>query len=99
MGQPVIDEEAKDLETRDVQLKTFLTIPVRTSDEYTQVVGPIQIVYNKDGTNAAYYNAPFVLYKNGEKIDARWMLSCKEYLDSGRDYITAGVFKTSQIIS
>ena len=85
MGQPVIDEEAKDLETRDVQLKTFLTIPVRTSDEYTQVVGPIQIVYNKDGTNAAYYNAPFVLYKNGEKIDARWMLSCKEYLDSGSD--------------
>ena len=85
MGQPVIDEEAKDLETRDVQLKTFLTIPVRTSDEYTQVVGPIQIVYNKDGTNAAYYNAPFALYKNGEKIDARWMLSCKEYLDSGSD--------------
>lgn len=85
LGQPVIDEEAKDLETRDVQLKTFLTIPVRTSDEYTQVVGPIQIVYNKDGTNAAYYNAPFVLYKNGEKIDARWMLSCKEYLDSGSD--------------
>lgn len=85
MGQPVIDEEAKDLETRDVQLKTFLTIPVRTSDEYTQVVGPIQIVYNKDGTNAAYYNAPFVLYKNEEKIDARWMLSCKEYLDSGSD--------------
>ena len=85
MGQPVIDEEAKDLETRDVQLKTFLTIPVRTSDEYTQVVGPTQIVYNKDGTNAAYYNAPFVLYKNGEKIEARWMLSCKEYLDSGSD--------------
>ena len=85
MGQPVIDEEAKDLETRDVQLKTFLTIPVRTSDEYTQVVGPIQIVYNKDGTNAAYYNAPFVLYKNGEKIDAKWTLSCKEYLDSGSD--------------
>lgn len=85
MGQPVIDEEAKDLETRDVQLKTFLTIPVRTSDEYTQVVGPTQIVYNKDGTNAAYYNAPFVLYKNGEEIEARWMLSCKEYLDSGSD--------------
>lgn len=85
MGQPVIDEEAKDLETRDVQLKTFLTIPVRTSDEYTQVVGPTQIIYNKDGTNAAYYNAPFVLYKNGEEIEARWMLSCKEYLDSGSD--------------
>lgn len=85
MGQPVIDEEAKDLETRDVQLKTFLTIPVRTSDEYTQVVGPTQIIYNKDGTNAAYYDAPFVLYKNGEEVEARWMLSCKEYLDSGSD--------------
>lgn len=85
MGQPVIDEGVKDLETRDVQLKTFLTIPVRTSDEYTQIVGPTQIVYNKDGTNAAYYNAPFVLYKNGEEIEARWMLSCKEYLDSGSD--------------
>lgn len=84
-GQPVIDEEAKDLETRDVQLKTFLTIPVRTSDEYTQVVGPTQIIYNKDGTNAAYYDAPFVLYKNGEEVEARWMLSCKEYLDSGSD--------------
>ena len=84
-GQPVIDEEAKDLETRDVQLKTFLTIPVRTNDEYTQVVGPTQIIYNKDGTNAAYYDAPFVLYKNGEEVEARWMLSCKEYLDSGSD--------------
>ena len=25
------------------------------------------------------------MYKNGEEIEARWMLSCKEYLDSGGD--------------
>ena len=84
-GNPVYDEDSDDVETRDVQLKTFLTIPVRESEEYSQVVGPIQIVYNKDGANPSYYNAPFVLYKNGEKYDdVRWMLSCREYLDSGK---------------
>lgn len=84
-GNPVYDEDSEDVETRDVQLKTFLTIPVRESEEYSQVVGPIQIVYNKDGTNPSYYNAPFVLYKDGEKYDdVRWMLSCREYLDSGK---------------
>lgn len=84
-GNPVYDEDSDDIETRDVQLKTFLTIPVRESKEYSQVVGPIQIVYNKDGTNPSYYNAPFVLYKDGEKYDdVRWMLSCREYLDSGK---------------
>lgn len=83
-GNPLFDEDSEDVETRDVQLKTFLTIPVRESEEYSQVVGPIQIVYNKDGTNPSYYNAPFVLYKNGEKNnDVRWMLSCEEYLASG----------------
>lgn len=83
-GNPLFDEDSEDVETRDVQLKTFLTIPVRESEEYSQVVGPIQIVYNKDGTNPSYYNAPFVLYKNGEKSnDVRWMLSCEEYLASG----------------
>lgn len=83
-GNPLFDEDSEDIETRDVQLKTFLTIPVRESEEYSQVVGPIQIVYNKDGTNPSYYNAPFVLYKNGEKNnDVRWMLSCEEYLASG----------------
>ena len=82
-GNPVIDETQKDLEARDVQLKTFLPIPVRTDDKYTQVVGPTQIVYSKDGTNPTYYDAPFEIYVNGTLSTASWMLSCREYLDSG----------------
>lgn len=86
LGQPVIDEEQKDIEARDVQLKTFLPIPVRTNDEYTQAVGPVQIIYNKDGTNPTFYDSPFVLYKNGEEFsDVSWMASCREYLESGKD--------------
>lgn len=84
-GQPVIDEEQKDIEARDVQLKTFLPIPVRSDDKYTQVVGPTQIIYNKDGTNPTYYDAPFVLYEDGEEREASWMMACREYIDSGTD--------------
>jgi hypothetical protein len=81
-GNPMVDEQDENLETRDVRLTTFLPIPVRTSDEFTQAVGPTQIIYNKDGANPAYYNSPFVLYKNGEPIEASWMSQCREYLKS-----------------
>ena len=81
-GNPMIDEQDENLETRDVRLTTFLPIPVRISDEYTQAVGPTQIIYNKDGANPAYYNSPFVLYKNGEPVEASWMSQCREYLKS-----------------
>lgn len=81
-GNPIVDEQDEDIETRDVRLTTFLPIPVRTSDEFTQAVGPTQIIYNKDGANPTYYNSPFVLYKNGAPVEASWMASCREYLKS-----------------
>lgn len=84
-GKPVVDTSKQDIEARDVQLKTFLPIPVRADDKYTQVVGPTQIIYNKDGTNPTYYDAPFVLYENGKETTASWMMACQEYLDSGED--------------
>lgn len=81
-GNPIVDEQDENIETRDVRLTTFLSIPVRSSDEYTQAVGPTQIIYNKDGANPTYYNSPFVLYKNGAPVEASWMASCREYLKS-----------------
>ena len=81
-GNPIVDEQDENIETRDVRLTTFLPIPVRSSDEYTQAVGPTQIIYNKDGANPTYYNSPFVLYKNGAPVEASWMASCREYLKS-----------------
>ena len=76
-----------DLNTRKVELKTFLPIPVRVSNEYTQVVGPTQIIYTKEGTNPAYYKSPFVLYKNGLKLkeNIEWYPACREYLNSKED--------------
>ena len=82
-GQPVPDEsETGDLETREVNLKTFLPIPVRTNDKYSQVVGPTQIIYDKNGTNPSYYGVPFVIYENGKEREASWMSSCEEYLST-----------------
>lgn len=82
-GQPIPDEsESGDINTRSVQLKTFLPIPVRTDDKYTQVVGPTQIIYDKSGTNPTYYGVPFILYENGQEIEANWMSACKEYQDT-----------------
>lgn len=76
-----------DLNTRKIELKTFLPIPVRVSNEYTQVVGPTQIVYTKEGTNPAYYKSPFVLYKDGFefKENIEWYPACREYLNSKED--------------
>lgn len=79
-----------DIESRDVQLKTFLPIPVRISNEYTQVVGPTQIIYNSNGTNPAYYKRPFKLYKNGAVIEANWQSACLEY---GKNKTNANVLK------
>ncbi len=82
-GQPVPDEtDSGDINTRSVQLKTFLPIPVRTDDKYTQVVGPTQIIYDKNGTNPTYYGVPFILYENGKEIEANWMSACEEYQES-----------------
>lgn len=80
-------ESDVDLNTRKVELKTFLPIPVRVSNEYTQVVGPTQIVYTKEGTNPAYYKSPFVLYKDGFefKENIEWYPACREYLNSKED--------------
>lgn len=81
-GQPIPDEtETHDLKTREVDLKTLLPIPVRTNDKFTQVVGPTQIIYDKNGTNPTYYGVPFKIYENGEvNEDANWMGMCEEYL-------------------
>ena len=82
-GQPVPDEsDSGDINTRSVQLKTFLPIPVRTDDKYTQVVGPTQIIYDKNGTNPTYYGVPFILYENGKEIETNWMSACEEYQDT-----------------
>lgn len=83
-GNPKIKETNGDIESRDVQLKTFLPISVRTSNEYTQVVGPTQIIYDSNGTNPTYYKMPFKLYKNGSVIEANWQSACLEY-DKNRD--------------
>ena len=78
------DEEGKlekegDIETRKVELKTYLPIPVRSDENYTQVVGPTQIVYDNNGTNPTYYKMPFSLYKNGqEDATISWAGSCAE---------------------
>ena len=83
-GQPIPDEtETHDLKTREVDLKTLLPIPVRTNDKFTQVVGPTQIIYDKNGTNPTYYGVPFEIYENGEiNEDANWMGMCEEYLNT-----------------
>jgi hypothetical protein len=83
-GQPIPDEtETHDLKTREVDLKTLLPIPVRTNDKFTQVVGPTQIIYDKNGTNPTYYGVPFVIYENGkENPDANWMGMCEEYINT-----------------
>ena len=82
-GQPKLAEDKNgNLESRDIQLKTFLPIPVRTDKQYTQVIGPTQIIYDKDGTNPTYYKQPFTLYKNGLECEANWMSACREYINS-----------------
>ena len=78
-NNPVVKETNGDIESRDVQLKTFLPIPVRTSNEYTQVVGPTQIIYDSSGTNPTYYKMPFKLYKDGSIVEANWQSACLEY--------------------
>ena len=78
-------EKEGDIETRKVELKTYLPIPVRSDENYTQVVGPTQIVYDSNGTNPTYYKMPFVLYENGQEIDAFWAGSC--YEDSANEDI------------
>lgn len=83
-------ETDEDIESRDVQLKTFLPIPVRISNEYTQVVGPTQIIYNSSGTNPTYYKRPFKLYKNGAVVEANWQSACLEY---GKNKANANVLK------
>lgn len=78
-NNPVVKETNGDIESRDVQLKTFLPIPVRISNEYTQVVGPTQIIYDSSGTNPTYYKMPFKLYKDGSIVEANWQSACLEY--------------------
>lgn len=89
-GNPKVKETNGDIESRDVQLKTFLPIPVRISNEYTQVVGPTQIIYDSSGTNPTYYKMPFKLYKDGSVIEANWQSACLEY---GKNKTNANVLK------
>lgn len=89
-GNPKVKETNGDIESRGVQLKTFLPIPVRTSNEYIQVVGPTQIIYDSNGTNPTYYKMPFKLYKNGSVIEANWQSACLEY---GKNRDNANVLK------
>lgn len=89
-GNPKVKETNGDIESRDVQLKTFLPIPVRISNEYTQVVGPTQIIYDSNGTNPTYYKMPFKLYKDGSVIEANWQSACLEY---GKNKTNANVLK------
>lgn len=78
-GNPIVKEINGNTASRDVQLTTFLPIPVRISNDYTQAVGPTQIIYNSNGTNPTYYKMPFKLYKNGKVTEANWQLACLEY--------------------
>ncbi len=90
-GNPKVKETNGDIESRDVQLKTFLPIPVRISNEYTQVVGPTQIIYDSNGTNPTYYKMPFKLYKDGSIVEeANWQSACLEY---GKNKTNANVLK------
>lgn len=78
-GNPIVKDINGDTAYRDVQLTTFLPIPVRISNDYTQAVGPTQIIYNSNGTNPTYYKMPFKLYKDGRVTEANWQLACLEY--------------------
>ena len=78
-GNPKVKEINGNTASRDVQLTTFLPIPVRISNDYTQAVGPTQIIYNSNGTNPTYYKMPFKLYKDGRVTEANWQLACLEY--------------------
>ena len=89
-GNPKVKKTNGDIESRDIQLKTFLPIPVRISNEYTQVVGPTQIIYDSSGTNPTYYKMPFKLYKDGSVIEANWQSACLEY---GKNKTNANVLK------
>lgn len=77
-----IDDEGKEI-TRDVNLSTYLPIPVRTDKKYVEIEGASQIVYDVNGVNPRYYKNPYKLYGNGlQAFNATWYIYSEDFSDA-----------------
>lgn len=65
--------------TRKIKLSAFLPIPVRTSNDYTEIEGATKIVYDSNGCNPRYYKNPYKLYgKSLEGKNIEWYINFNE---------------------
>lgn len=68
-----------DESNRKIKLSAFLPIPVRTSNDYTEIEGATKIVYDSNGCNPRYYKNPYKLYgKNLEGKNIEWYINFNE---------------------
>ena len=64
---------------RKIKLSAFLPIPVRTSNDYTEIEGATKIVYDSNGCNPRYYKNPYKLYgKSLEGKNIEWYINFNE---------------------
>ena len=77
-----IDENGEE-KKREIQLTAFLPIPVRTSDEYTEIEGATKIVYDSNGANPRYYKNPYKLYRHqlSQVKDVSWNVYSEDFKD------------------
>lgn len=54
--------EGEDVESRKVNLSTFLPIAVRSDVKYVELEGATWVVYENNGTSPKYYKIPYKLY-------------------------------------